>query len=186
MKNKKFLKNYLDDFSNLINLNEEIINILILIYKEILKVKKRKRKVIIFGNGGSAAIASHFSVDLTKNAGVRCCNFNEADLITCFANDYGFENWAKEALKFYSDTGDLLIIISSSGSSKNMINALKISKKLKISKTITLTGFNKSNPVKKLGDINLWVNSKSYNFVENIHQLWLLSIVDLIINNKFK
>ena len=67
-----------------------------------------------------------------------------------------------------------------------MINALKISKKLKISKTITLTGFNKSNPVKKLGDINLWVNSKSYNFVENIHQLWLLSIVDLIINNKFK
>ena len=56
---------------------------------------------MIFGNGGSAAIASHFSVDLTKNAGIRCFNFNESDLITCFSNDYGYEKWVEKAVSFY-------------------------------------------------------------------------------------
>jgi D-sedoheptulose 7-phosphate isomerase len=70
-------------------------------------------------------MASHFSVDLTKNAGLRCINCNEADLITCFANDYGFERWGEKAVDFYGDEGDLLIVISSSGSSKNMLNGVK-------------------------------------------------------------
>ena len=56
---------------------------------------------MIFGNGGSAAIASHFSVDLTKNAGVRCTNYNESDLLTCFANDFGYEKWVEKAIEFY-------------------------------------------------------------------------------------
>ena len=66
-------------------------------------LKKNDKKIMIFGNGGSAAIASHVSVDLTKNAKIRCVNYNEADLITCFANDYGYENWVKQALKFLND-----------------------------------------------------------------------------------
>ena len=103
---------------------------------------------------------------------------------TCFSNDFGFENWVSEAIKFYSDEGDLLIVISSSGSSKNMINAVKKSKKYKISKVITLTGFDSNNPLRRLGDINLWIDSKAYNFIENTHQLWLLSIVDLIIGKR--
>ena len=76
---------------------------------------------MIFGNGGSAARASHFSVDFTKNAGVRCFNFNESDLITCFSNDYGYEKWAEKAVNFYGDKGDASILISASGKSKNMI-----------------------------------------------------------------
>ena len=59
--------------------------------KILVNLRKSKKKAIIAGNGGSAAIASHFSVDLTKNAKVRCMNFNEMDLITCFANDFGYE-----------------------------------------------------------------------------------------------
>ena len=66
---------------------------------------------------------------MTKNGGVRCVNFNESDLLTCFANDYGYENWVKEALKFYSDKGDLIILISASGNSRNMLNAAKYLKK---------------------------------------------------------
>ena len=69
--------------------------------KELKKIKKNKKKIVILGNGGSAAIASHVSVDLTKQCGIRAINFNEADLITCFANDYGHDNWMKEALKKY-------------------------------------------------------------------------------------
>ena len=65
-----------------------------------------------------------------------------------------------------------------------MINACIAARKKKFSKIITLTGHLANNPVKKLGDINLWVNSKAYNYVENIHQFWLLSLVDLVIGKK--
>ena len=120
-------------------------------------------------------------MDLTKNAKIKCLNFNEANLITCFANDYGYEKWVEKSLKYYGEKGDCLILISSSGKSKNMINAAKYAKKNKMFSTITLTGFHGKGSLSKLGDINLVVKSNSYNFIENIHQIWFLSIVDLII-----
>ena len=150
------------------------------IAKSLISTNKKNKKVIIFGNGGSAAISSHVSIDLTKNARIRSINFNEADLLTCFSNDYGYEKVYSKSLEFYADRGDVVIIISSSGKSKNVLEAAKICKKKKIL-LYTLTGFSKSNPLKKMGNINLWVNSKAYNIIENIHQIWLLSIVDRII-----
>ena len=83
---------------------------------------------MIFGNGGSAAIASHFSVDLTKNARVRCTNYNESDLLTCFSNDYGYEHWVSKAIEFYGDQGDAVILISAGGNSLNMVNGAKKTK----------------------------------------------------------
>ena len=80
--------------------------------------------------------------------------------------------------------GFQLILISSSGKSPNMINAAKAARNKKVSKIITFTGHNKDNPLSKLGDINFWINSKAYNFVENTHQVWLLTIVDLIIGKR--
>ena len=144
----------------------------------IKQIKRNKKKIIIVGNGGSAAIASHFSVDMTKNGNVRCVNFNESDLITCFGNDYGYENWVKEAINFYADKGDLIILISSSGNSKNMINAAKFAKKRK-NKIITYTGFSGKNNLKKYGNINFIVNSSNYNLIENTHQFLLLILVDI-------
>ena len=180
MKDFDFLNNYLKKFSNLVNPNEKIIEQLIEVKNFIEESKRKKTKILIFGNGGSSAIASHFSIDMTKNVGIKCLNFSEASIITCFANDYGFENWIAKAIELYSDKDDLLFLISSSGQSKNMLNAAHRSKKYKISKVITLTGFDNNNPLKKIGDINLWVDSRSYNFVENTHQLWLLSLIDLL------
>lgn len=72
------------------------------ISRSLVSINKKKRKVIIFGNGGSAAISSHFSVDLTKNAKIRCINFNEASLLTCFSNDYGYHKVYSKALEFYA------------------------------------------------------------------------------------
>ena len=184
MSDKKFVNNYLEDFSSIIKPNDEIVEKIIAAKDELLKVRDTGRKVMIFGNGGSAAIASHVSVDLTKNAGVRCSNYNEADLITCFSNDYGYERWIEKAIDFYSDDNDVLILISSSGKSQNMINACKAAKSKKISKIITFTGHEQNNPLSKLGDINFWINSKAYNFVENAHQVWLLAICDLIIGKR--
>ena len=184
MEPKKFLTSYLEDFSDLVKPNEETVEKLAEVADLLKNVNSAGKKTLIFGNGGSAAIASHFSVDLTKNAGLRCVNFNEADLITCFANDYGFDRWVEKAIDFYGDEGDLLIAISSSGSSKNMLNGVKAAQTGKFEAVVTLSGFDNNNPLCQLGDINLWIDSRAYNFVENIHQIWLLAIVDLIIGNR--
>lgn len=184
MSDKDKLKNYLNKISKKIIEDENILNQLILVKKILLSTIKSKKKVLIFGNGGSAAISSHVSVDLTKNTKIKAINFNEADLITCFSNDYGYQNWVSKAIDFYADKNDVLILISSSGKSKNMLNACKAAKRKKIKNIITFTGNKKNNPLSKLGDINLWVNSNIYNYIENVHQIWLLSICDLIKLNK--
>ncbi len=182
-KDVNFLKNYLNDFSNIIKPNKDIIKKLILVKNIFLKTSKKKSKILFFGNGGSAAIASHVSVDLTKNAKVRAMNFNESDLITCFSNDYGYDRWIEKAIEFYADKNDALVLISSSGKSKNMLNACKFAKKKKI-KVISFTGHLKNNPLSKSSDVSLWINSQAYNFIENTHQIWLLTICDLIIGKK--
>lgn len=125
-------------------------------------------------------MASHVAVDFTKAAKVRAINFNEPDLITCFANDYGYENWVVEALNSYADPGDLAILISSSGKSPNIINGALKAKDMGLS-VVTLSGFDRDNPLRKLGDIELWANSSAYNVVEMTHHIWLLAIVDYLI-----
>ncbi|MDA1354537.1 MAG: SIS domain-containing protein [bacterium] len=138
-------------------------------------------KVIFAGNGGSAAMASHTSVDLTKNAGIRSINFNEADLITCFANDYGYERWMEKALEFYADADkDAVVLISSSGKSPNVVAAGKYCNAQNMP-LVTFTGFDETNPLKQLGQLNFFVKSKGYNVVEMVHHIWMLAAVDAII-----
>ncbi len=145
----------------------------------ILSTRREERKLIIAGNGGSAAIASHCAVDFTKQAGVRCINFNEADLITCLANDFGYEWWLQRAISFYGDPGDTVILISSSGKSPNIINAARYSVENGMH-VVTFSGFAEDNILRKLGHINLWVDSSSYNVVEMTHHIWLLAVCDMI------
>lgn len=186
MNEKKKIKNYLEVLSTKIIPDKILFDKFIKIKNLIISAKKKNSKILIFGNGGSAAISSHVSVDLTKNIKVKAINFNEADLITCFSNDYGYEKWISKAIDFYADKGDILILISSSGKSKNMLNACKAAKKKKIAKIISFTGNKKNNPLAKLSDISVWVDSNIYNYIENIHQIWLLCICDLIKLNKIK
>lgn len=178
-----FIYDYLEDFSKLVKPNKEIIKKIVDVKKIFLKIKKNKKKIIIFGNGGSAAIASHVSVDLTKNSKIRCVNFNEADLITCFSNDFGYEHWIEKAIEYYGDKGDAVIFVSSSGKSKNILNGCLAAKK-KFIKIITFSGHSNRNPLSKFGDINFWASSKSYNYIECLHLIWLLTIVDLIIGKR--
>ena len=149
----------------------------------VLEAHKAGKKVIIVGNGGSAAMASHVAVDFTKAACIRAINFNEADLITCFANDYGYENWVAKALEAYADKGDLVILISSSGKSQNMLNAAEKGNEMGLS-VITVSGFLTDNPLRKLGDLNLWVDSTEYNIVEMTHHVWLVAIIDYLIESE--
>ena len=182
-KNNNFLEKYFSDLSEIIKPNTECLKKLNIVKDLIVSTSKKSGKILIFGNGGSAAIASHASVDLTKNARIRAVNFNEADLITCFSNDYGYDRWIEKSIDFYADKKDIIILISSSGQSKNMINACKAAKKKRI-RVISFTGHSKNNPLSKLSQISLWVNSKAYNYIENTHQIWLLGICDLIIGKR--
>ncbi len=152
---------------------EEIANL-------IRKITKLGNKVIVVGNGGSASIASHLTVDFINAANIKAINFNDPSLITCFSNDYGYENWISKALECYADSGDVLVLISSSGQSKNMLVGANKARTLGLD-IVTLSGFSSNNPLKKLGDINLWVDSDAYNIVEMTHHIWLLAIVDYII-----
>ena len=86
-------------------------------------------------------------------------------------------------MEFYGDEGDVFIGISSSGSSENILNGCFAARKKNFSKVITLSGMQAENTLRQLGDINLWANSMAYNHIENIHQVWLLAVVDLIIGN---
>ena len=174
---KNFINNYISEInSNLNFLIQKDFHKLINLVK---KIKKNKKKIIMVGNGGSAAMASHCCVDFTKTSRVRAINFNEADLITCFANDYGYENWVVEGLKAYSNKDDLVILVSSSGLSKNIVNAAKYCHQKNI-KLVTFTGFKKNNPVKKFGDLNFWVDSSKYNIIEMTHHVWILMAVDYL------
>ena len=176
MKFEKFFKNYnrsiydlLDNFDT--NLIDEAVSL-------INNCKQKNGKVYIVGNGGSSSMASHVSVDFAKVAKVPSDTFNNANLITCFANDYGHDNWVSEAIKAYMQQNDILILISSSGTSKNIVNAAKYCNEKKIP-LITLSGFNKDNPLSKLGNVNIHIKSDSYNYIEMSHHIILVSIVDI-------
>tara|TARA_B110000977_G_scaffold130012_1_gene165846 strand:- start:52 stop:615 length:564 start_codon:yes stop_codon:yes gene_type:complete len=177
-KDFNFLKNYFNIFKSNIA-NEDIIKDLISLKSSI--VKNKKNNLVIFGNGGSAAIASHFAIDMTKNAKIKTMTFNDSSLITCLSNDYGYENWISKTVEFYLTKNDILILVSCSGESKNLINAIKMARKKKIRKIVTFTGCKKNNTLSRMADLSFWVNLNSYNIIENIHQFYLLSLVDMII-----
>tara|TARA_B100001029_G_C15058823_1_gene456616 strand:- start:160 stop:717 length:558 start_codon:yes stop_codon:yes gene_type:complete len=145
-----------------------------------LKIKNSDGKLIFAGNGASASISAHGAVDFTKQGGVRAITFNEANVITCFSNDYGYDHWVSEATKFYAKSNDAIVLISVSGESKSVVNAALTAKDIGIP-IITFSGRDKKNSLRSLGDINFWVDSNAYNIVECIHMIWVTTVIDAII-----
>ena len=173
---------FFEDYNKLIfDTIESVDNALLVEAAELIReVKQSGKKVIIVGNGGSAAMASHVAVDLTKAAGCRAITFNETDLITCFANDFGYEDAFQKALEFYMDKGDAVVLISCSGKSPNILKAADYVRS-RNDFLVTFTGFSADNPLANKGNLNFCVKSQAYNIIENMHQVWLLSVCDMII-----
>lgn len=172
-------KNYFDRYKNLA-FNEDIFAHLDDFKAIALTVKENDSKLIFAGNGASAAISAHAAVDFTKQAKVRGVTFNEADLITCYSNDYGYENWMSEAIKSYHKKNDAVVLTSVSGESPSTVNAAKTAKDLGL-KVITFSGKSPKNRLKSIGDINFWVDSNAYNIVECIHMIWVTTVIDSIV-----
>ena len=149
----------------------------------LLKEMKNSRSRIFFiGNGGSNSICSHMMQDYAKIGGYRTFSFSDPSLITCFANDFGYENAIREWLKINFDAGDLLFALSCSGESKNILNAVDYANSSG-GKVITLSAFEKNNSLSGKGRINFHVPEKNFGIAECFHQVILHIILDSLNEN---
>lgn len=131
-------------------------------------IRSASRKVMLIGNGGSAAIASHAQNDLSESAGVRAMVFVDQPLLTALANDHGYEHVYERPIQLWAESGDLLLTVSSSGKSENILRAIDAARD-KGCNVITLSGFAPDNPSRRMGDLNFYVASDVYGYVESAH-----------------
>ena len=144
-----------------------------------------KKKFIAVGNGGSAAIAMHALADYANAGGLRTMDLTNPALITCMANDYGYEEVFAKTIERFAKKGDVLFAISSSGRSPNILKACKTAK-FRECCIVTFSGFNPKNPLRKLGNVNFYVPSNHYGFVELAHQTLLHCILDIFLKRMYE
>ena len=150
---------------------EKIKNILI-------NLKKGSKKIYFFGNWASAAFATHMALDFSKNGKILSRSLSDSAMLTALSNDYTYENAMLEYLKIEGVTiDDLVITISSSGNSPNVLNVLKYCQENKI-KTLAFSGLKNDNKSITIADYSIYVPMKTYGMVECIHQIFLHLILD--------
>ena len=191
---REFAKSYFDDLINNLQSLEvsDSTGKSLDIYEGIEKVAQKivsknmaGKKLMFIGNGASASISSHMATDYWKNGGVRSVAFNDSSLLTCISNDYGYKHVFEKPIEMFADAGDILIAISSSGKSENILHGVQAAKNSQCS-VITFSGFKNDNPLRATGDYNFFVPSPSYGPVEIIHLAVCHCICDAIIQEKSK
>ncbi|MBA3064879.1 SIS domain-containing protein [bacterium] len=189
---KDFIKNYYFEIKNLFDSikmtdnRRKVLNFFEGVYRAAELIKKQivsGKKLIFIGNGASASISSHLATDYWKNGGMRAIAFNDAALITCVSNDIGYKHVFEKSIEMFADKGDILIAISSSGKSENILRGVKMAKKKKC-KIITLSGFKSENPLRKLGNLNFYVPSSVYGHVEILHHSICHCILEYIMESR--
>ena len=142
-------------------------------------VKSSGGKLIFVGNGGSAGIASHLAIDYSKNGGIPALAFNDGASLTCLANDLGYENVFSHQIASLGKPGDMLVAISSSGQSPNILRAVEAAREISI-EVLTFSGFDQKNSLRSAGDMNIYVPSVEYGFVEIMHLTICHAVLDLM------
>lgn len=179
MNDAEFLADYEARLARAVAIAPEIARAIVALRDAWAALAKSGGKVMLFGNGGSAAIAQHIATDLTKNGGVQAVSL-DAGAITCLANDFGHDKWMAEGLRLWHRPGDFVVAISSSGRSPNVLALADKAEALGLD-LATFSGFAPDNPLRGRGRVDLWVDSRAYNIVETAHQFWLMAAVDLLI-----
>lgn len=180
---RKYFEEYIETMKNVklfweegtVEKYDEIIVCLVNLMKE--QKKRESNRMYFIGNGGSAAIAIHMTADFLKNGGMTTVGMYDAATITCLGNDFGYEYVFSKQLEMLVKSGDLLVVISSSGNSRNIIEAINMAHE-KGAQVLTVTGFREDNQAKQLGEYNLYVPSMKYGIVESIHNMILQQVVD--------
>jgi D-sedoheptulose 7-phosphate isomerase len=142
------------------------------------RVQRDRQRVFFIGNGGSAGIASHMATDWMKNGGFAATAFNDGAMLTCLANDLGYDQVFALPLARQARAGDLLIAISSSGKSSNILAGVKAARTAD-AQVVTLSGFGVDNPLRASGDMNFYVPNNLYGFVEIAHLTICHALLDL-------
>lgn len=144
-------------------------------------IRQRDKTVYFAGNGASASMASHFSADLAKNGGLRTGVFTDLSLMTAIGNDINFEQVFAYPIERFGRAGDMLVAISSSGNSPNIVAAAKAAR-AKNMHVVTLSGFKADNQLRALGDLNFYVPATTYGLAETCHTAILHYWMDLMGN----
>jgi len=144
-------------------------------------IKLAGKTMYFIGNGASATMASHMAADFSKNCGCRAMAFNDIALMTAVSNDIHYEDCFAVPLTRFADRGDLLITVSSSGNSPNVINAINRARVMDLP-VITISGMNADNRSRTLGNLNFWVPAAGYGIVEASHQTLLHCWLDTYLN----
>lgn len=153
--------------------------------KLIAKTYKVNGKLIICGNGGSAAEAQHFSAELVgrylkeKKALSAISLTTDTSTLSAIGNDYGFEEIFSRQVKAHASPKDVLLCISTSGNSMNIVNAAKEAKKMGV-KVVGLSG-NDGGKLKSFCDINLIIPSNHTPYIQEMHLIIIHTICDLIL-----
>lgn len=178
MSSSQFLYSYHRTFYQTIRMDDERVAEVERLAGLITTCGEQGRTVFLVGNGGSAAIASHMSNDIANMLGIRSSGWSDTSMITCLANDNGYEQWVVKAVSRDLVAGDLVIAISSSGNSQNILNGVAEAKQ-RGGRVVTLSGFTANNKLRSTGEINIWVDSENYNIVEGAHQFLIAAAIEL-------
>lgn len=143
-------------------------------------LRERKGCLFLVGNGASASLSSHFAADLSKNAGLRTCLFTDAALLTAIGNDLSFDRIFAGPLLRQGRRGDILLTISSSGNSPNILAAISAARQLCMH-VITLSGMQATNKSRQLGDLNVYAPGATYGLVETAHAALLHFFTDQLV-----
>lgn len=136
------------------------------------KIRQAGRAQYLCGNGASAAFANHMALDWTKNGQVRTFSFSDSSLLTALGNDFSGEEVFAAALRLYAQNSDLLVTISSSGNSPNIVKAINTARELGMV-VATISGLRPNNLSRSLGDLNFYIPGKTYGIIECAHQVLL-------------
>lgn len=145
-----------------------------------LYLRQKRKTIYCIGNGASASMASHFSADMAKNGKVHTEVFSDLALITAISNDMSYEEVFAEPLQRRGKSGDMLLAISSSGKSPNILRCAETAKELQMS-IITLSAMHGDNPLRRCGDINFYFPAFTYGEAESLHALILHYWTDLLV-----
>lgn len=155
-----------------------------IVCRKALAIRDAGRNMYLCGNGASAAFSNHMALDWTKAGGVPTFSFSDSALLTAMGNDLGYENAFSAPLSWYAKSGDLLVTISSSGNSPNIIKTIEVARS-KGMEVVTFSGMGEGNKSRSMGDLNFYVPSETYGIAESAHQVLLHIWLDKFIGIEY-
>lgn len=144
-----------------------------------LRLRGNRGTIFLAGNGASASMASHMAADLAKNAHLHTEVFSDLSLITAISNDMGYAHVFSEPLSRRAKKGDMLVAISSSGRSPNILAAVRVARQCRLN-VVTLSAMKAGNPLRRNGTLNVYVPAGTYGFAESCHAVILHHWMDLV------